>query len=192
MLMEKAFQETAEVTMSEVSVIPKFFEGLSEGTDDPDAPVIAAGAEASPVIYLITRNESLEGDIHPVTGVPFERKSIELSSGEVIEGVFPEFASMFEAEIPEDLYQETDYKQFKSCNEQLYEAIEKTPELKKLFSEEQLEQIKDGIADGGAPDGYVWHHCPEPGRIMLVDFEIHAGTGHTGGRSVWGGGNESR
>lgn len=146
----------------------------------------------NPTTYLITRNEGLEGDIHPVTGVPFERKVIELNNGEIIEGVFPEFDSAFETVIPEELYVETDYKQFKECNAKLLDATEADPDLKKMFSEEQLEQIKDGVSDGSAPDGYVWHHCPEPGVIKLVDYETHATTGHTGGRSVWGGGTENR
>ena len=192
MLLEFALQEAAETKMSEVSEVPKFFENLKETTDNPDAPVTGGETDESTTIYLITRNESLEGDVHPITGVPFERKTIDLGNGEIIEGVFPEFESVFDAKIPEDLYLQTDYKQFKVCNEQLSEAIEANPDLKAKFTKDQLEQIKDGISDGGAPDGYVWRHCPEPGRISLVDYETHACTGHTGGRSVWGGGNENR
>ncbi len=142
--------------------------------------------------YIITRNESLEGDLHPITGVPFERKHISLRNGEIIEGVFPNFEYAFEAEISEDLYEVSDFKQFKECNKQLLEEIEKNPQLKKTFNEIQLEQIKEGVVDGSAPEGYVWHHSPESGKIQLVDYQIHAQTGHTGGRSVWGGGNENR
>ena len=141
---------------------------------------------------MITRNEDLAGDVHPITGVPFERKEIKLDNGEVVEGVFPEFEYDFEATIDKELYQETDYKQFKSCNEQLLKKIESDPALKKKFTSEQIEQIKDGVSIGAAPDGYVWHHAPEQGKIQLVDYETHARTGHTGGRTVWGGGEESR
>ena len=142
--------------------------------------------------YVITRNQSLEGDRHPITGVRFEKKTVELPSGEKIEGVFPEFESVFDAEIPEDMYLKTDKEQFKECNKQLYQAIENDPDLASSFSEEQLEQIKDGIQDGSAPDGYVWNHDAECGKIQLVDFETHAHTGHTGGRAIWGGGEAYR
>lgn len=144
------------------------------------------------VINIITRNQSLEGDRHPITGVEFSKKVIELPNGEKIEGVFPNFESKFDAKIPEELYEEKDKTQFCECNKQLLDAIESNPELKSQFTEEQIEQIKDGISDGTAPDGFVWHHDAEPGVIKLTDSEIHANTGHTGGRFVWGGGSENR
>ena len=185
-------QETAEAKFSETPLIPKFFDALKESSDTVDTPVAEIETTENPTIYLITRNESLAGDIHPITGVPFERQTIELGTGEIIEGVFPIFGSTYDANISEDLFTESDYKQFKECNKQLLEAMETDPELKSKFSTEQLEQIKDGIYDGSAPDGYIWHHAPQPGLIQLVDANSHAGTGHTGGRTVWGGGNENR
>lgn len=142
--------------------------------------------------YVITRNETLENDRHPITGVCFEKRVVELPDGEKIEGVFPRFESIFDAKIPENLYLQPDRVQFRECNRQLAQVIEKSPELSKLFSEEQHEQIKDGIYDGTAPDGYVWHHDAEAGKLQLVDFETHSHTGHTGGRSLWGGGSNSR
>lgn len=142
--------------------------------------------------YVITRNETLENDLHPITGVGFERKIIELPDGEKIEGVFPKFESIFDAKIPENLYLQPDKVQFKECNRQLSQELEKNSELKKKFSEEQLEQIRDGVYDGTAPDGYVWHHDAVAGRLQLVDFETHSRTGHTGGRSLWGGGSTNR
>ena len=68
----------------------------------------------------------------------------------------------------------------------------KDPEFRKQFSEEQIEQVKDGMKDGAAPDGYVWHHEPETGVISLVDSEVHSKTAHVGGRNIWGGGTENR
>ena len=129
---------------------------------------------------------SLEGDVHPITGVPFERKTIETSVK--MEGVFPEFDSKFDANITKELYEESDRKQFNECNAQLKDAVDSNPKFTKEFDKEQLEQIKNG----DTPDGYVWHHDAEPGKIQLVDFATHANTGHTGGRTVWGGGNENR
>lgn len=162
---------------------PERFEPLEPfcGTNDPET------GEKPDHIYLVTRNECLEGTEHPVTGVPFERMTVDN-----IEGVFPRFESAFDAKIPEELYEESDYRQFKCCCEQLNEAIERDPALKAQFSPEQLQQIREGVLDGAAPEGYIWHHDVEPGKIQLVDSDIHAMTGHTGGRVVWGGGNENR
>lgn len=187
-----AVKETMEIKISETKESPGFFSEVGIKIEDTDIPVESIEIGEATKTYLITRNEGLEGEVHPITGVPFERKSVQIGNGDVVEGVFPEFPFVFEAEIPETLFTESDYKQFKECNQQLLDEIDKKPELKNKFTEEQIEQIKEGITDGTAPDGYVWHHSYLPGKIQLVDFEIHAGTGHTGGRSVWGGGNEYR
>jgi hypothetical protein len=162
--------------------IPEIAEVPEPGSMPPwksDVPV---------TMNLATRNESLEGREHPETGVPFERKTIEKENGETDEGVFPVFDSAFDAQLPEDLYKATDKQQFDECNKQLKEAVEKDPELAKKFTPEQLEQIKNG----DTPDGYTWHHNEEKGKMQLVDFETHAKTGHTGGRVIWGGGQENR
>ena len=57
-----------------------------------------------------------------------------------------------------------------------------------MYSEEQLDDIKRGHT----PRGYTWHHSEEPGKLQLVDKEIHKRTGHTGGRAIWGGGSKNR
>ena len=188
----KTMNEISETKMKETFEIPRFFDELEEFDGDTDIPIISIEDPKPTYTYLITRNESLEGDLHPITGVPFEKRQIDLGAGEIIEGVFPEFDSVFDAHIPEDLFQETDYKQFKECNKQLFESIENNPDIKSKFTIEQLEQIKEGMSDGTAPDGYVWHHSYEQGKMQLVDFDTHAYTGHTGGKTVWGGGNERR
>ena len=110
----------------------------------------------------------------------------------MIEGVFPKFKSEFDAQLPENLLLDTDKHQFSECNRQLASAIENDPELRAKFTEEQIEQIYDGIDDGSAPDGYVWNHNEEVGLMQLVDAETHARTGHTGGKCIWGGGKEYR
>lgn len=135
------------------------------------------------------RNEELEGKTHPETGIPFEKKTIEVD-GVKKEGVFADFdeVSVFNTELPEDMYEASDNKQFGYCNEKLKEAIEQNPELAEQFTEEQLEQIMNGET----PDGYTWHHDAEPGKMQLVPTEVHQKTGHTGGRVVWGGGSENR
>ncbi len=133
------------------------------------------------------RNEHLEGKEHPKTGVPFERKEVEVN-GEKREVVVPKFESKFDAQLPEELYEASDSKQFEECNKQLKEAIENNQDLREQFDAEQLEQIENG----DTPDGYTWHHDAEAGKMQLVDTETHQKTGHTGGRVIWGGGNENR
>ena len=163
---------------------------LKEGGYDPDKKVEKkdTGNDEKISYEIHTRNESLEGDRHPITGVPFERKTVEDSDGNEVTGVFPEFDFDFDAQLPEDLYEASDKEQFAECNKQLKEAVEKDPELAKRFTPEQLEQIKNG----DTPDGYTWHHNEEKGKMQLVDSDIHAKTGHTGGKTIWGGGNENR
>lgn len=144
--------------------------------------------EKTDTAEIHTRNYQLEGKEHPVTGVPFERKTVKDADGNEVTGVFPVFDSTYDAQLPEDLYKASDKEQFAESNEQLKGAIEKDPELAKEFTPEQLEQIKNG----DTPDGYVWHHNEETGKMQLVDSDVHAKTGHTGGKTIWGGGNENR
>ena len=177
---------------NKIEQFPRAFSEIEESKTDTntDAPVSKKDVSENKDVHenLITRNESLEGDVHPITGVPFERRVIEVEPGHTIEGVFPKFESQFDAQLPKDMYEATDNKQFEECNKQLKEAVHNDPELRKKFTPEQLEQIENG----DTPDGYTWHHDATPGKIQLVDTETHAATGHTGGRNVWGGGTEAR
>ena len=134
-----------------------------------------------------SRNEDLEGKEHPESGVPFERRLVEVD-GKQYEIVAPRFESTYDAQLPNDKLKATDREQFKECNEQLKENIANNPELRKRFDDEQLEQIENG----DTPDGYTWHHDVDVGRMQLVDTETHQKTGHTGGRSLWGGGTDNR
>lgn len=133
------------------------------------------------------RNEDLEGKEHPETGVPFEKRQVEVD-GKQYEVVAPRFESTYDAQLPEDKLKSTDREQFKECNSQLKEAVANDPELREKFDEEQLEQIENG----DTPDGYTWHHDVDAGKMQLVDTETHQKTGHTGGRSIWGGGSDYR
>ncbi|HDR6309421.1 TPA: HNH endonuclease [Bacillus cereus] len=141
-----------------------------------------------PIRYVETRNQSLENDLHPITGVPFEKKIIELPSGEIVEGVFPEFPVTYEVQLDEQQYLDSDARQFKTAIGKLAQDIENNPDLQKKFTPEQLEQIKYGET----PEGYVWHHSEQPGVLQLVDKDLHDKSGHTGGRNLWGGGTEHR
>lgn len=133
------------------------------------------------------RNECLEGREHPLSGIPFERREIEVD-GQRREVVVPIFESSYDAQLPEEMYKSSDHKQFQECNAQLKEEMQANPSLKERFDEVQREQIENG----DTPDGYTWHHDADAGKMQLVETEIHQKTGHTGGRSIWGGGSDSR
>lgn len=143
------------------------------------------------VIKYPCRNEGLAGERNPLTGVTYERKFVEIN-GYDVEVVMPKFDAEFATRLPNDLLEAKDREQFKECNKKLYEELQRNPKLQRKFSEEQIEQIKDGIYMGGAPDGYTWHHDAEVGKMQLVDSDIHADSRHTGGKTLWGGGNENR
>jgi len=147
-----------------------------------------------PVKRIPTKNEKLEGSQHPETGVPFDAKNVKNSEGDPIEAVVPEFESTYDTQLPEGSYRANDKSQFDYCNSQLNDAAfnqeseNYDPELAGKFTPEQQEDIKDRKT----PEGYTWHHDAEPGKMQLVDSDTHADTGHTGGRTIWGGGNEYR
>lgn len=136
-----------------------------------------------------TKNSNLEGTAHPVTGVEFVRKTVETDTGELVEGVFPDFESIHDVQLPPELEKATDNVQFKECNSQLKDWVVKNPEqAKEKFSEEQLVDIMSGRT----PDECTWHHNEDKGKMQLMDSEIHAKTGHTGGKKIWGGGDDNR
>ncbi|WP_288222361.1 HNH endonuclease [uncultured Clostridium sp.] len=143
------------------------------------------------VIHYKCDNEDLEGKKHEGSGVEYVRKTIEVN-GVKVEVVVPNFDSAFDAQLPEDLLKESNPKQFKECNDQLKDAINKDPELRNKFTEEQIEDIMDGKT----PEGYTWHHDVETGKMELVETKLHdrtqGGAAHTGGKSIWGGGYNNK
>lgn len=184
-----SLSEVASSTVESTQEIPKVEDFKDLPTSSTERTEWNLNPESSGESrYIICRNESLDGDRHPISGVEFEKKTVELPDGSQVEGVFPKFESEFDAQLDESQYNESDAKQFKEANSQLKEAIESNLELREQFTDEQLEQIEAG----DTPDGYVWHHSEEPGTLQLIDTIVHAQTGHTGGRSVWGGGSENR
>lgn len=158
-------------------------EQATESTSVKDKPNESENVERIPC-----RNEHLAGKEHPVTGVPFKEKIVKNADGAEVIGVFPEFDTPFEAQLPEDMLTANDPKQETECNKQLKNAVESDPALREKFTPEQVEQI----LNGDTPDGYTWHHHEDIGKMQLIDSVAHAKTGHTGGRSIWGGGSENR
>lgn len=136
---------------------------------------------------ILCRNEELEGEEHPETHVIFEKKVVDVKNKRY-EVVVPRFDSAYDAQLPENKYEASDREQFSECNSQLKQDVSENPEMQKKFDKEQITQINNG----DTPDGYTWHHDAEVGKMQLVNTHIHMKTGHTGGRSIWGGGSEKR
>ncbi len=136
------------------------------------------------VAIIETINADLDGTMHPESGVLYQASTVQLPDETVVQGVFPVFESIYDVQLPEEYYESSSYTHLKLSNDQLYEAIQISPELKAQFTDIQLEQIYDGET----PDGYTWHHHEQPGKMQLMDTVIHAQSGHTGGMSLWGGG----
>jgi hypothetical protein len=135
-------------------------------------------------VLLSYRNADLAGMTHPETNVHFHSEIIHLPDGQLNEGVFPEFNSVYDANLPDDLLKATDYKQSTEANKQLADVVDSSEKLNEQFTDRQLEQIHVG----DTPEGFTWHHHQESGRMQLVDSDIHRRTGHTGGKEIWGGG----
>lgn len=91
-------------------------------------------------------NGNLAGKTHPKTGVRFDSKG------------FPIFHSFVDMSLPEEYWFKSDSVQFRYLAKQLYEKIEKNPNLKKEFTEEEIEQLKHGET----PKRFTWHHHQEP------------------------------
>lgn len=169
---------------SELSVVQKkklVNAGVSPGMLDKIRPLEDGTYE------MKTSNNGLEGKSHAETNVQFVRKTIDVT-GIKIEGVFPKFESIFNAQLPQDKLRAPDSIQFEECNKQLKEEVARNPELREKFSPRQLQQIEDGKT----PSGYTWHHNEETGKLQLVDTNTHFKTSHTGGRALWGGGKDAR
>ena len=161
---------------------------LSETVQTNYAELTAAGTidiiDSQVTSYIETlksRNMKLEGMTHKVTDVPFERCQVEMD-GTLYEMVAPRFESFYTVQLPEELYLASNRVQFKNCSMETYQATTSDPQLRGLFSDEQLEQMRNGKT----PDGYTWHHNVKTGEMQLVDSELHKKTGHTGGKYLWG------
>lgn len=155
---------------------------LKEKLGWSDKQIAKCTIDKDGVIHYKTDRSDLEGKTSE-NGVPYERKTIEIN-GVKIEGVFPIFDSVFDTQLDSNNFKTKTYAN--ECNTKLKEAVNNNPDLKSIFTEEQLKNIEDGQT----PTGYVWHHNEEPGKMQLVKREDHdktiGGAAHTGGNSLWG------
>lgn len=135
-----------------------------------------------------TRRDDLIGQNHPQTGVRYVIKEVVNDAGERVIGVFAHFESIFEVQLPYEKISASDSEQFAEGNRQLKEKCENNPEFRSQFNSFQL----DDIYSGKKPIGFTWHHDEETGKLQLVTEITHYDTPHTGGKTIWGGGNENR
>lgn len=170
------FKEIQELTKAsnDIGIKTKAFENTKNEIKTPE--------------HIKTINENLEGKKYPGTNVEYSKKTLNIE-GKIYEGVFPNFDSKFDTVLPKELRTASDTEQFKYCTQQLKNQIEKNPELAKQFTPRQLEQIKN---EEPRISGLTWHHNEVPGKMQLVDADEHSTCRHTGGRSIWGGGNDNR
>lgn len=141
-----------------------------------------------PPQIIKTRRDDLVGQKHPETGVSYVIKEVENDKGERVIGVFPQFESIFDVQLPEDKISASDPEQFAEGNRQLKERCDIDPEFRSQFNEIQLNYINSGKT----PIGFTWHHDAEKGKMQLVTEITHLDTRHTGGKAIWGGGKENR
>ena len=139
------------------------------------------------IVQLKTVYNKFENRVLPETDVKYVRKTVDIK-GTKIEGVFPEFKSVYTTHLPDNILMSSDKVQFNHCCKSLQNEIKNNPGLSKQFSSRQLDQIKHGIT----PDGYTWHHNEQLGKMELVKSDIHDTAKHTGGRAIWGGGSINR
>lgn len=133
-------------------------------------------------IQVSTRNGKLEGN-KSENGIPFERRTVRLTDGLYVEGVFPEFESRHHVELGEQANDMTIYQQFSACREDFRDHMFDTPEKLEGITLGDMERLDN--SHGFAPEGYTWQHNPETGSFDLVSSEDHA-VGHTGGNAFWG------
>ena len=172
----------------------KMDNGLREASDEEKSRLIDGGMSSGTAekikvdnegIYHIEKPGEVTSDLRdPKTGVPFERKIVDLGYAKV-EGLFAKFDSVFKCTLPDDKLRSDNRVQFKYCVSQLQEAVKNNPELKKEFTQRQLEQINAGEHK---ISGYTWNHNEEKGVMELVKSEQHDPTPHVGGKALWGGG----
>lgn len=122
-------------------------------------------------------NSQYANEVHPL-GVPFNEQG------------FPIFKTDFTVKIDKMFYLSSDDVQFMIGNDLLSEAIQTNDELRNALnlSNTDLTFLEKGLT----PKGFTWNHNQNSGILELVNSRIHSNTGHTGGRSLWGGGQEFR
>ena len=133
-------------------------------------------------IPITTRNMGLDGDVSD-NGVPFERRTADLSEGLTVEGVFPDFESRHHVELGSEAKDMSLHQQFSACRADFQDHMYDDPDILDGITFEAMERMDS--PQGYTPEGFTWQHNPETGSFDLVSQEDHA-VGHTGGNALWG------
>ena len=133
-------------------------------------------------IPITTRNMALDG-MESDNGVPFERRTAELTEGLAVEGVFPDFESRHHVELGSEANDMSLHQQFNACREDFQEHMYDSPEKIEGLTFGDMERLE--LPQGYTPEGLTWQHNPETGSFDLVSKDDHS-VGHTGGNALWG------
>ena len=133
-------------------------------------------------IPITTRNMALDS-FKSENGVPFERRTAELTDGLSVEGVFPEFDSKHHVELGCAANDMSLHRQFSACREDFQEHMYDSPEKLQGITFGAMERMDS--PQGYTPEGFTWQHNPETGSFDLVSKDEHS-VGHTGGNALWG------
>lgn len=119
---------------------------------------------------LVIRNAGYAGERHPITNVLFNSKG------------FPVFNGIAKTKLSQSYWKSSNTVQFEQANKWLKTETFRNSTLRNKFNSSQIKEI----AEGKTPTGYTWHHHEDTGYLELVLTSLHKGTGHTGGKAIWG------
>jgi hypothetical protein len=92
-----------------------------------------------------------------------------------------QYSVWYQTDIPEDIQSGTRGQHFRNANQQLYEAIQKNPEMAKLLPQEVVEHVQPtprGKFQPTSPPNHSWHHnAQNPVKIELVPRSQHRAPG---------------
>lgn len=150
-----------------------------------DSYIERKGETAKPEGTPLERYENVEVTTrqskHPT--VEYVEDTVQID-GRSVTARFPEFESVKDVQLPDNLRFGRISEQESYCNQMLRQDVQENPDkYEGIFNEKQLEQINAGQK----PEGFTWHHHQEVGKMQLVDTETHSHNRHDAGFILWGG-----
>lgn len=158
------------------------FEGFGKTADYVERHFEGDDYQPGDVIPVSTRNQALEGSVAE-NNVPFERKTVTLTDGLTIDGVFPDFDSNHHVELGDAANDMSLHQQFTACKNDFLDHMYDDPQKLQGVTLGDMERLER--PQGYTPERFVWNHNPEVGSFDLVPEHQHA-VGHTGGNAFWG------
>ena len=181
--------DTAEMTEAQKAAeYARSFDGMEKAADYIQNNYCGGEFNEDIPIQVKTRNMALEGIAD--TTVPYERRTVELTPGLNIDGVFPNFSNVekYHTDLGSEANDMSLHKQFKACKEDFQLHLFDDPHTIKGLTLEDMDCLTKN--NGYAPEGWTWNHNPEIGEYSLVPYEIHARNGHTGSNAFMRGGKK--